>query len=48
MKSRGEIMIKLVDPVLARLDPRATPDHLQRLVPRSVPGGQPVMVFEFP
>jgi hypothetical protein len=30
------------------LDPRATPDHLRRLVPRSVPSGRPVMLFEFP
>ena len=30
------------------LDPRATPDHLRRLVPRSVPGGRPVLQFEFP
>jgi cytochrome c peroxidase len=30
------------------LDPRATPDRLQRLVPRTVPSGRPVLVFEFP
>jgi cytochrome c peroxidase len=30
------------------LDPRATPDRLQRLVPHTVPSGRPVMVFEFP
>src|SRR5262245_33103285 len=30
------------------LDPRATPQHLRRLVPRSVPSGRPVLIFEFP
>ena len=30
------------------LDPRATPDRLRRLVPRTVPSGRPVLVFEFP
>lgn len=30
------------------LDPRATPDHLRRLVPRSMPSDRPVMQFEFP
>ncbi len=30
------------------LDPRATPDRLQRLVPHTVPSGRPVLVFEFP
>lgn len=30
------------------LDPRATPDRLRRLVPRSVPSGRPMLVFEFP
>jgi cytochrome c peroxidase len=30
------------------LDPRATPDRLRHLVPRSVPSGRPVLVFEFP
>ena len=30
------------------LDPRATPARLRRLVPRSVPSGRPVLVFEFP
>jgi cytochrome c peroxidase len=30
------------------LDPRATPDRLRRLVPRTVPSGRPVPVFEFP
>jgi cytochrome c peroxidase len=30
------------------LDPRATPDHLRRLVPRSVPSGRPMLLFEFP
>ena len=75
MESRGEILIRPVEPVLARLepalatrilltreqfdqliafvrdgllDPRAAPDHLRRLVPRAVPSGRPVMLFEFP
>ena len=30
------------------LDPRATPNRLQRLIPRTVPSGRPVLVFEFP
>ena len=30
------------------LDPRATPNRLQRLVPHTVPSGRPVLVFEFP
>ena len=30
------------------LDPRAIPDRLQRLVPRTVPSGRPVLTFEFP
>jgi cytochrome c peroxidase len=30
------------------LDPRATPERLRRLVPRTVPSGRPVLVFEFP
>jgi cytochrome c peroxidase len=30
------------------LDPRARPDNLRRLVPRSLPSGRPVMIFEFP
>jgi cytochrome c peroxidase len=30
------------------LDPRATPDRLRHLIPPSVPGGRPVLVFEFP
>jgi cytochrome c peroxidase len=30
------------------LDPRATPEHLRRLVPRTVPSGRPVMTFQFP
>jgi cytochrome c peroxidase len=30
------------------LDPRATPNHLRRLIPRTVPSGRPVLVFEFP
>jgi cytochrome c peroxidase len=29
------------------LDPRAKPEHLRRLVPRSVPSGRPVLTFEF-
>ena len=29
------------------LDSRATPDHLQHLVPHTVPSGRPVLVFEF-
>jgi cytochrome c peroxidase len=30
------------------LDPRAKPERLRRLVPRSVPSGRPVLIFEFP
>lgn len=30
------------------LDPRAQPVRLRRLVPRAVPSGNPVLVFEFP
>src|SRR5258705_2699073 len=30
------------------LDPRATPNRLRRLIPRTVPSGRPVLVFEFP
>ena len=30
------------------LDPRATPERLRRLVPRAVPSGRPMLVFEFP
>jgi cytochrome c peroxidase len=30
------------------LDPRAQPEHLRTLVPRRVPSGNPVLVFEFP
>ncbi|HEU0295958.1 MAG TPA: cytochrome c peroxidase [Anaerolineales bacterium] len=30
------------------LDPRATSDRLQHLIPRTVPSGRPVLVFEFP
>jgi cytochrome c peroxidase len=30
------------------LDPRAKPQHLRRLVPRTVPSGRPTLVFEFP
>ena len=30
------------------LDPRAEPDNLQKLVPRTVPSGRPVLTFEFP
>jgi cytochrome c peroxidase len=30
------------------LDPRAKPENLRRLVPRSVPSHRPVLVFEFP
>jgi len=30
------------------LDPRARPENLRRLIPRSVPSGNPVLVFEFP
>jgi cytochrome c peroxidase len=30
------------------LDPRALPKHLKTLVPKSVPSGQPTLIFEFP
>jgi cytochrome c peroxidase len=30
------------------LDRRATPENLRRLVPGSVPSGQPALIFEFP
>jgi cytochrome c peroxidase len=30
------------------LDPRARPENLAKLVPRSVPSGRPVLTFEFP
>jgi len=30
------------------LDPRATPERLRRLIPRSVPSGRPVLIFEIP
>jgi cytochrome c peroxidase len=30
------------------LDPRAKPERLRRLVPRSVPSGRPMLIFEFP
>jgi cytochrome c peroxidase len=30
------------------LDPRARPEHLRKLVPKSVPSGRPVLLFEFP
>jgi len=30
------------------LDPRAKPQNLSKLVPRSVPSGRPVLIFEFP
>jgi cytochrome c peroxidase len=30
------------------LDPRAKPQNLRGLVPRSVPSGRPVLIFEFP
>jgi len=30
------------------LDPRATPDHLRRLVPEQLPSGRPPLRFEFP
>ena len=29
------------------LDPRAKPENLRKLVPRSVPSGRPVLIFEF-
>ena len=29
------------------LDPRARPENLRKLVPKSVPSGRPVLVFEF-
>jgi cytochrome c peroxidase len=30
------------------LDPRAQPEHLRRLIPRSLPSGRPMFIFEFP
>jgi cytochrome c peroxidase len=30
------------------LDPRARPENLRRLIPRSAPSGNPLLVFEFP
>ncbi len=30
------------------LDPRATSEHLRRLIPTSVPSGRPVLIFEMP
>jgi len=30
------------------LDPRATPERLRHLAPRTVPSGRPMLVFEFP
>ncbi len=30
------------------LDPRARPEHLRRLVPRRMPSGRAVLIFEFP
>jgi cytochrome c peroxidase len=30
------------------LDPRATPNHLKRLVPQALPSGRPPLLFEFP
>jgi cytochrome c peroxidase len=30
------------------LDPRARPDRLRHLVPRTLPSGRPMLVFEFP
>jgi cytochrome c peroxidase len=30
------------------LDPRATPERLQRMVPQTVASGRPMLVFEFP
>jgi hypothetical protein len=29
------------------LDPRVKPEHLHKLVPKSVPSGRPVLTFEF-
>ena len=29
------------------LDPRAKPERLSRLVPKSVPSGRPLLTFEF-
>ena len=29
------------------LDPRAKPDNLKKLVPKSVPSGRPTLKFEF-
>jgi cytochrome c peroxidase len=44
-----EEFTQLVDFVRnALLDPRALPTHLQTLVPKDVPSGQPTLLFEFP
>jgi len=44
-----EEFAQLVDFVRnALLDPRALPQHLKTLVPKSVPSGQPTLIFEFP
>jgi cytochrome c peroxidase len=44
-----EEFAQLVDFVRhALLDPRALPRHLKTLVPKSVPSGQPTLLFEFP
>jgi cytochrome c peroxidase len=44
-----EEFAQLVDFVRnALLDPRALPSHLKTLVPKSVPSGQPSLIFEFP
>jgi cytochrome c peroxidase len=44
-----EEFAQLVDFVRnALLDPRALPKHLKTLVPKSVPSGQPTLIFEFP
>jgi cytochrome c peroxidase len=29
------------------LDPRARPENLRKLIPKSVPSGRPVLIFEF-
>jgi cytochrome c peroxidase len=44
-----EEFAQLVDFVrTALLDPRALPNRLKTLVPKSVPSGQPTLIFEFP
>jgi cytochrome c peroxidase len=44
-----EEFAQLVDFVRhALLDPRALPSHLKTLVPKSLPSGQPTLIFEFP